>query len=53
MFYGREDKFETIDDLRKAIEEYIEWYNFKRISIKRNGMSPIEYRQHSTLQLQY
>ncbi len=53
MFYGHEDEFETLDDLRKAIEEYIEWYNFKRISIKRNGMSPFEYRQHSILQLQY
>lgn len=53
MFYGHEDEFETLDDLRKAIEEYIEWYNPKRISIKRNGMSPFEYRQHSILQLQY
>jgi len=53
MFYGHENEFETLDDLRKAIEEYIEWYNFKRISIKRNGMSPFEYRQHSILQLQY
>jgi transposase InsO family protein len=53
MFYGHENEFETLDDLRKAIEEYIEWYNSKRISIKRNGMSPFEYRQHSILQLQY
>ena len=53
MFYGHEDEFETLDDLRNAIEEYIEWYNFKRISTKRNGMSPFEYRQHSILQLQY
>jgi transposase InsO family protein len=53
MYYGHENEFETLDDLRKAIEEYIEWYNSKRISIKRNGMSPFEYRQHSILQLQY
>ena len=53
MYYGHENEFETLDDLRKAIEEYIEWYNFKRISTKRNGMSPFEYRQHSIFQLQY
>ena len=53
MYYGHENEFETLDDLRKAIEEYIEWYNFKRISTKRKGMSPFEYRQHSLVQLQY
>ena len=53
MFYGHENEFETLDDLRKAIEEYIEWYNFKRISTKRKGMSPFEYRQQSLVQLQY
>lgn len=25
MFYGYEDMFETIDDLQKAIEDYIVW----------------------------
>ena len=53
MFFGHKDEFETLDDLRKSIEEYIEWYNFKRISLKRNGISPFDHRQHSILQLQY
>ena len=53
MFYGHENEFETLDDVRKAIENYIELYNFKRINTKRNGMSPFEYRQHPILQSQY
>lgn len=27
-------KFETIDDLQVAMEEYIKWYNKTRINIK-------------------
>ena len=53
MYYGYEKDYDSFEAFSKAIEEYIEWYNFKRISIKRNGMSPFEYRQHSILQLQY
>ena len=52
MFYGHENEFETLEDLRKAIIEYIEYYNTERISVKRKGMSPIEYRQHSLSNLQ-
>lgn len=40
-------KFETIDDLQVAMEEYIKWYNKTRINIKRKGMSSLEYRLHS------
>jgi transposase InsO family protein len=53
MFYGHESKFETLEELKKAIEEYIEWYNNVRINAKRKGLSPIEYRQQSLSQLQY
>ncbi|MCI7001034.1 MAG: IS3 family transposase, partial [Prevotella sp.] len=28
----------------KALEEYIDYYNNKRIKIKLNGMSPVQYR---------
>ena len=53
MYYGHEYDFKTIDDLKKAIEEYIKWYNEERINIKRKGLSPLEYRQQSLSRLQY
>ena len=33
--------------LKKAIEEYIKYYNEKRITVKRKGLSPLAYRQQS------
>ena len=53
MYYGHEYDFKTIDELKKAIEDYIKWYNEERINIKRKGLSPLEYRQQSLSRLQY
>ena len=33
--------------LKKEIEEYIKYYNEKRINVKRKGLSPLAYRQQS------
>ena len=33
--------------LKKVIEEYIKYYNEKRINVKRKGLSPLAYRQQS------
>ena len=33
--------------LKNAIEEYIKYYNEKRINVKRKGLSPLAYRQQS------
>ncbi len=33
--------------LKKAIEEYIKYYNEKSINVKRKGLSPLAYRQQS------
>ena len=33
--------------LKKAIEEYIKYYNEKRINVKRKGLSPLACRQQS------
>lgn len=41
-FYIR--KFNDIDELKVAIEDYIRYYNTRRISLKYNGLSPVEYR---------
>lgn len=43
MFYGKEHIYKDMQDLKNAICEYIEYYNYVRI-VKRLGMSPIEYR---------
>lgn len=37
-------KYETFDDLRKAIDEYIFFYNHERYQEKLNDLSPVEYR---------
>lgn len=34
MFYGHEYEFETLDQLKKEMEEYIRYYNEKRIKAK-------------------
>lgn len=44
LFYLTE--YESTDQLRKDIVEYIGYYNKKRIKLNLNGMSPIEYRAH-------
>lgn len=41
-FYLR--KFSNIDELENAIKEYIYYYNNERISLKLQGLSPIEFR---------
>lgn len=48
MYYGHEDEFESIEELKQAISDYIDnYYNTKRINIKRKGLSPFEYRHQS------
>ena len=37
-------RFESIEQLKKSLAEYIAYYNRDRIKLRLNGMSPIEYR---------
>ena len=46
LFYLNE--YNNIEDLEKDIKKYIDYYNNKRIKLKLNGMSPVQYRTHST-----
>lgn len=48
MFYDQEDKYETLDDLIKAIDDYIHYYNYDRIKTKLKGLSPVNYRLQSS-----
>lgn len=38
------NQFSRLIELRKAIEDYIQYYNNERISLKLKGLSPVEYR---------
>ena len=45
MFYGY--KFESLDELKEAIHDYIYYYNNERIKVKLKGLSPVEFRTQS------
>ena len=45
MFYGEE--FESAEDFIHTLDDYIYYYNNDRISLKLEGMSPVQYRTHS------
>lgn len=47
MFLGKEYSFHSLEALEIAIEEYIEYYNNKRISLKLKGLTPVQYRSQS------
>ena len=47
MYYGQEYKYKTIEKLGVAIEEYIDYYNHKRIKSKLKGLTPAQYRNQS------
>ncbi len=40
------NKYNSIDELKKDIEEYIRYYNNDRIKLNLKGMSPVKYRAH-------
>lgn len=44
MFYIQ--KFNSIEDLKNEIKQYINYYNNERIKSNLNKMSPIQYRTH-------
>ena len=48
MFFG--EKFSSVQDFIRKLHEYIWYFNNERISLKRKGMSPVEYRTHSQSQ---
>ena len=51
MFYGHEYEFKSLDELEKAMHEYINYYNNKRILTKLKGLTPIMYRHQSNNQV--
>ncbi|MDY6430974.1 MAG: IS3 family transposase [Bacilli bacterium] len=51
MFYGHEQEFQTFEQLKQAIAEYIDYYNNKRIKGKTKWMPPVKFREASMLDL--
>ncbi|MDY3210163.1 MAG: IS3 family transposase, partial [Candidatus Enterosoma sp.] len=43
MFYGHEKEFRSFAELKKAIDEYVDWYNKERI-VQRLGGAPVSNR---------
>ena len=51
MYYGCEKEYTSFEMFAKAVEEYINYYNNKRIQAKTKWMPPVKYREasiHST-----
>jgi transposase InsO family protein len=44
LFYLK--KYDSISQLKKEINQYINYYNYDRIKLNLKGMSPIQYRAH-------
>ena len=44
MFYGHEFEFKTIEQLKGAIEEYINYCNTERIQTRLKGLTPCQAR---------
>ena len=42
LFYLQ--KFDSIEHFKKELDDYIYYYNNKRIKLKLNGLSPVQYR---------
>ena len=49
MFYEQEEKYGTLEELKETIEDYIYYYNNKRIKEKLKGLTPASYRSQSLL----
>ncbi|MBQ7403229.1 MAG: integrase core domain-containing protein, partial [Lentisphaeria bacterium] len=40
--------FASVEDFKHKLEEYICYFNNERVSLTLKGMSPVQYRTHST-----
>ncbi|WP_099950098.1 IS3 family transposase [Ezakiella peruensis] len=45
MFYGKE--FNSLEELKERIMNYIEFYNNERFQKRLNCMAPLEYREYA------
>ena len=48
MYYGYEKNYQSFEEFKNAVEEYIYYYNNERIQKKTKWMPPVKYRMAST-----
>ncbi|WP_240458709.1 IS3 family transposase [Virgibacillus sp. Bac330] len=46
MYYG--EKIVSYEELKRKIEDYIDYYNNERIKLKLAGLSPVQYRTQTS-----
>ena len=49
MYYGFEKDYASFEEFAVAIDEYIDYYNNKRIQAKTKWMLPVKYREASMM----
>ena len=47
MYYGNEKEYGSFEMFSKAVDEYIDYYNNRRIQAKTKWMPPVKYREAS------
>ena len=47
MYYGYEKDYKSFEEFKKAVDEYIDYYNNERIQAKTKWMPPVKYRETS------
>lgn len=47
MFYGFENTFESLDNLKQAMIDYIHYHNNFRITVKGKGLTPLQIRNQA------
>lgn len=44
MFYNRSWSTTSVAQFMETVDEYIKWYNHRRIKLSHDARSPVEYR---------
>lgn len=47
MFYGHEDTFSSLEELKQTMTDYIDYHNNKRLSLKGKGLTPVQIRNQA------
>ena len=50
IFFGHEYEFNSINELKQSIDEYIYYYNYERIQTRLKGLTPYQ-ASYQALQL--
>ena len=50
-FYNNQS-FPSVEDFKKGLAEYINYYNNRRINVKLKGLSPVQFRTQSSISIE-